>query len=214
MIFQKKAHYLKPLSYLALTLVILIPAGCATVGPDYVPPKTTVSEDWQTDLKGGLTAEEIESENPGRLVDDAQRSAIIQSDPARGPGQPRRERGLGASSRGARPSGHSQGRISFPSSTPTGSATWSRSSKDSGGGKSNELYAAGFDAGWELDIFGGVRRSVEAAEADLQASQEDLRDVLVSLLAEVALNYMEVRTFKPGLPWRKRTWKPKSRRTS
>ena len=61
------------------------------------------------------------------------------------------------------------------------------------------FIAASFDAGWELDIFGGVRRSVEAAEADLQASQEDLRDVLVSLLAEVALNYVEVRTYQARL---------------
>ena len=68
-----------------------------------------------------------------------------------------------------------------------------------GTGKTSELYAAGFDAGWELDIFGGVRRSMEAAEADLRASQEDLRDVLVSLLAEVALNYIEVRTYQARL---------------
>ena len=42
------------------------------------------------------------------------------------------------------------------------------------------LYPVNFDAGWEPDIFGSVRRSVEAAEADLRAIQEDLRDVLVS----------------------------------
>jgi len=61
------------------------------------------------------------------------------------------------------------------------------------------LYAAGFDAGWELDIFGGIRRSVEAAQANLEATQEDLHHVLVSLLAEVALNYVEVRTFQARL---------------
>jgi outer membrane protein TolC len=70
----------------------------------------------------------------------------------------------------------------FPTLDATGSATWSRTSKDTGTGKTNDLYAASFDAGWELDIFGGVRRSVEAAGADLQATQEDLRNVLVSLL--------------------------------
>ena len=84
----------------------------------------------------------------------------------------------------------------FPVIDATGSATKSRSSENSGDGTESELYSAGFDAGWELDVFGGVRRSVEAAEADLEASWENLHDVLVSLLAEVALNYMEVRTFQ------------------
>ncbi len=54
-------------------------------------------------------------------------------------------------------------------------------------------YQAGFDASWELDIFGGVRRSVEAAGADLGASEAALRDAQVSLLAEVARNYFELR---------------------
>jgi multidrug efflux system outer membrane protein len=57
-------------------------------------------------------------------------------------------------------------------------------------------YQLGFDAGWELDIFGGVRRGVEAAEADLQASVENRRDVLVTLTAEVALNYIDLRAFQ------------------
>jgi NodT family efflux transporter outer membrane factor (OMF) lipoprotein len=61
------------------------------------------------------------------------------------------------------------------------------------------LYDVGFDAGWELDLFGGVRRSVEAAGASLEASQEGLHDVMVSLLAEVALNYVEVRSFQTRL---------------
>ena len=54
-------------------------------------------------------------------------------------------------------------------------------------------YQAGFDASWELDIFGGVRRSVEAAGADLDASEAALHDAQVSLLAEVARNYFELR---------------------
>ncbi len=57
-------------------------------------------------------------------------------------------------------------------------------------------YFAGFDAAWELDIFGGVRRSIEAADADLQASVEARRDVLVTLTAEVASNYIDLRAFQ------------------
>ena len=55
-----------------------------------------------------------------------------------------------------------------------------------------DLFKAGFDATWELDIFGGVRRSVEAADATIGAAQEDYRAVIVSLLAEVALNYADL----------------------
>jgi NodT family efflux transporter outer membrane factor (OMF) lipoprotein len=55
-----------------------------------------------------------------------------------------------------------------------------------------EIYEAGFDATWEIDVFGGKRRALEAANADLQSIQEDRRSVLVSLLAEVARNYVEL----------------------
>jgi NodT family efflux transporter outer membrane factor (OMF) lipoprotein len=60
----------------------------------------------------------------------------------------------------------------------------------------SNTYDAGFDAGWELDVFGGIRRNIEAADADLQASVESRRDVLVTLTAEVARNYIELRAFQ------------------
>jgi len=59
-----------------------------------------------------------------------------------------------------------------------------------------DLYQVGFDASWELDVFGGVRRRVEAANADLEASVENQRTVLVSVLAEVARNYVELRGYQ------------------
>lgn len=68
-----------------------------------------------------------------------------------------------------------------------------------GGGLPNvttDLYQAGFDASWEIDIFGGVRRGIEAANADYQAAIEDRRDVYISLLSEVARNYIELRGFQ------------------
>jgi len=54
-------------------------------------------------------------------------------------------------------------------------------------------YAAGFDAAWELDLFGGTRRAIEALEADADAWAERRRAVLVSLLGDVALHYVGVR---------------------
>ncbi len=87
----------------------------------------------------------------------------------------------------------------FPTVDASSSAVRSRSSEDRGMGQTDTLYSAGLDASWELDIFGGVRRSVETADANIEAAQEGLRDVLVSLLAEVALNYIDVRAYQARL---------------
>jgi NodT family efflux transporter outer membrane factor (OMF) lipoprotein len=58
------------------------------------------------------------------------------------------------------------------------------------------VYQFGFDASWEIDFFGGHRRALEAATADLAAIGEARRDTLVSLLAEVARNYSELRGYQ------------------
>jgi multidrug efflux pump len=55
------------------------------------------------------------------------------------------------------------------------------------------LYDAGFDATWEIDLFGRVRRSIEASTAEVGALEASRRDLLVSLIAEVARNYFELR---------------------
>ncbi|MEW6144231.1 MAG: efflux transporter outer membrane subunit [Thermodesulfobacteriota bacterium] len=56
-----------------------------------------------------------------------------------------------------------------------------------------DLYEAGFDALWELDFFGRIRRTIEADTAELESRIATRRDVIVSLLAEVARNYFELR---------------------
>lgn len=55
------------------------------------------------------------------------------------------------------------------------------------------LYQAGFDASWEIDLWGRVRRSIEAADADTGASEALLRQVQLSVQAEVARSYFELR---------------------
>lgn len=55
------------------------------------------------------------------------------------------------------------------------------------------IFQLGFDAQWELDLFGGVRRAVEAADATIDSEVENSRDVLVTLLGDVARNYIELR---------------------
>ena len=64
---------------------------------------------------------------------------------------------------------------------------------------STALYSLGLDASWELDVFGGLRRGLEAADADLEASSADLRDTLVTLVGELALSYVDVRSAQERL---------------
>jgi NodT family efflux transporter outer membrane factor (OMF) lipoprotein len=58
------------------------------------------------------------------------------------------------------------------------------------------LFSGGFDASWEVDLFGGVRRQVEAARAQEAAAQWTLRDARVSLAAEIASDYLQMRGFQ------------------
>jgi outer membrane protein, multidrug efflux system len=62
-----------------------------------------------------------------------------------------------------------------------------------GGPYTTKLYDAGFDATWELDFFGGVRRGIQARNAELEAEVANLHDAQVSVIAEVARNYFELR---------------------
>lgn len=81
-----------------------------------------------------------------------------------------------------------------------GSASAQRSRRGAGGdnASTSSLYTAGFDASWEPDVFGTLRAGVSAADADVVASAASLGDVQVSLAAEVALNYLQLR----ALQWR------------
>lgn len=91
----------------------------------------------------------------------------------------------------------------FPELDVSGSYSKTRTSENvtilPGGSQQTNLYSAGFDASWELDVFGGTRRSVEAARADLAASAANLQAVWVSLAAEVAQNYVLYRTSQEAL---------------
>src|SRR6185295_14462484 len=81
----------------------------------------------------------------------------------------------------------------WPQVDTSGSYTRERSSKNGvGAGKAGNgfnLFQAGFDANWELDVFGGNRRSVEAADASVAAAEADRNAVLVSLMGEVGVEY-------------------------
>jgi NodT family efflux transporter outer membrane factor (OMF) lipoprotein len=72
-------------------------------------------------------------------------------------------------------------------------------SSGSGGGTDVTLYSLGFDATWEIDVFGGVRRSVEAAEAGSEAARWQMRDGEVTLTAEIATDYIGLRAAQARL---------------
>jgi NodT family efflux transporter outer membrane factor (OMF) lipoprotein len=179
----------------------LIFTGCTTVGPDYVRPDTSLSTTWHSELKGGLIAGKTDPQTLAAwwtTLNDPELSSLIERTVA-GNLDLKKARSRVRESRARR--GKAKAAL-FPTFDAVGSAAWTESSKDTGTNKTSEtsdLYTASFDAGWEIDIFGGVRRSVEAADADIGASQEDLHDVLVSLLAEVAVNYIDLRTFQSRL---------------
>lgn len=89
----------------------------------------------------------------------------------------------------------------FPQVNAGGSATRSQSSEAAsnqalGGGQTTNFFNLNLDASWEPDLFGGTRRQVEAATADVQAAGENARDVQVGLVAEVASAYLELRGFQ------------------
>ena len=88
----------------------------------------------------------------------------------------------------------------WPQIGAAGSYTRIRTSKNGlstgGPGRMFNLFQTGFDANWEVDVFGGNRRSVEAADASVEATEDDRNAVLVSLMAEVGLEYVTYRSLQ------------------
>jgi NodT family efflux transporter outer membrane factor (OMF) lipoprotein len=188
-------------SVLTTVIIGLILTGCM-VGPDYTRITPEAPSKWHTEPSGGLTAGKMNPETLAHwwsTLKDPQLSILVERalkgnlDLKNAQARIRQARAL---------RGISRARF-FPTLDAGASASRRRGSKNVARGEQvnlySNLYSAGFDAGWELDIFGGIRRSVEAAQANLEATQEDLHQVLVSLLAEVALNYVEMRTFQARL---------------
>jgi NodT family efflux transporter outer membrane factor (OMF) lipoprotein len=83
----------------------------------------------------------------------------------------------------------------LPSVSVSGSASGSRDSSRAGGQVSHG-NSAEIDASWEPDFFGRLRKNVAAYDVDIQTAQEDLRSTMVSLTAEVALDYVDLRSYQ------------------
>jgi outer membrane protein, multidrug efflux system len=179
----------RKLSILVATAAL---SACA-VGPDYRPPETSAPASFVSAREPNFAAEEVEQEfwksfqDPqlDRLVTEA---LAVNHDIRIAEANLRRARALRGESR------FDLG----PTVTAGGGHTEAKASERQLRGipvanREERYYDAGFDAAWELDFFGRVRRGVEARNAELGAAAATLQDVRVSVTAEVARNYFELR---------------------
>jgi multidrug efflux system outer membrane protein len=178
------------LTYISLCLSVFFLAGCM-VGPNFKPSQTSVPSTWigidgqptgPADLVHWWTA--FNDPNLTSLIDRAVNANLDLKQAESRLREARAARQV--VSAGLWPTLDAVG--SYTHSQTAGAAAASPIRR--------KLWQTGLDAVWELDIFGGTRRAVEAADADIQAAVEDQRDILVTLAGEVALNYIELRGFQ------------------
>ncbi len=187
-----------PIPPLVTSVVAGILSGCVAVGPDYKSPDIAAPREWSQSLHGGVTAATPDAPALAQwwsVLGDTDLSDLIERASA-GNLDLKTAQARVRETRARR--GVAQAGL-LPTLSAGGSATRSRGSEQTSSGEIRDLYRLGFDASWEIDIFGRLRRSVEAAQGDLEASEADYHDVLVSLVAEVALNYVEARTLQTQL---------------
>lgn len=180
------------------------------MGPDYRAPNTLTPDTWNSLPEAGV---QIDAGNSSALADwwrafeDPLLEELIERAIADNKSV-EQARARVIESRARR--GASAGSF-FPSIS--GSAGASRTDSDARFGvpgedviarNNDEIYTAGLDASWELDLFGGQRRAFEAATANLGASEADLRDALITLLGDVAVNYTSVRMTQARLEFAER----------
>jgi NodT family efflux transporter outer membrane factor (OMF) lipoprotein len=181
--------------FLAGLALLALLAGCAAVGPDYVKPERPLPDSWHSLFAGAGDQSTPELARWWQTLGDPQLSDLVQQ--AADANLDARE--ALSRVRQARYQRHRSRAALFPTLDASASGKKSGRRESGGPGTETELYSAGFDAGWELDVFGGARRGLEAAQADLEARVEDFRDVMVTLLAEVAVNYSDLRTAQARL---------------
>jgi multidrug efflux system outer membrane protein len=175
-------------------------AGC-TVGPDYVPPKPVMPASFMEHTGPAASAAQAAPASNdawwqgfgdatlNSLMADALHSA---PDLAVAEARIREARALrGIAGADLYPTAdvgaqydRTHGSANVPVGVPPGGL---------GPGANGNLWQTGFDASWEIDVFGGKRRGVEAADASYEAIVADRGDVELTLLAEVARNYIELR---------------------
>jgi NodT family efflux transporter outer membrane factor (OMF) lipoprotein len=179
---------------LATPILVLLLAGCASIGPNYVRPEATGSSgNWISKVDTGPV-----DERWWTALGDDQLNALI--DKAIAANLDLRE--ALARLREARASRDAALGRTMPELRVTGSATQQQLSENGqlpagkipGFDRGFSLFDAGFDAAWELDVWGGNRRAVEAADARARQAEARLADVRLTVIAELVRAYADLRT--------------------
>ncbi len=182
----------------ACVLLVLL-AGCA-VGPDYVRPETDTAETWSESIDASLSTDPVEYGPWWNVFEDPALEELVQiASKENLPLQIAAARILEARavlgiSRGLRfpqqqqLAGHAA-RVSLSENAPNVAIA----------DQDFSSYAVGFDATWELDVWGRLGRGVEAADADYGRALAGYDDTLVTVTAETARAYILLRTFETRL---------------
>lgn len=178
-----------PLRCLPLALALL--GGCA-VGPDYAAaPPTRAPAAWSTPETAATKAPRLAEW--WTLLGDSTLDALI----AEAVSGNLDVAAAQARLRAARASYVQAGGALWPSLEAGTGVTRSRTAPAQAAGRSatGNLYRAGFDASWEIDLFGGNARALEAAGYGVDAAEADLRATLLTLIGDVATNYVDARGY-------------------
>lgn len=158
-------------------------AACVTVGPDYQPPAPMLPASWNA----AAPVSGASLRHWWRGFHDTTLDTLIEASLRHSPDL----RSAQARLRESRASlGFAQA-ARYPALSQSAGA---RRTESAGAGKTADSYNLGFDASWELDLFGTTRRSVESAQATFEATEAGLGDAQLTLTAEVARNYLDLRT--------------------
>jgi NodT family efflux transporter outer membrane factor (OMF) lipoprotein len=185
----------------AVLAALLALSACAAVGPDYVEPELEVPDAWHLQIVGQLEqGPEATLQAWWTVFDDPVLNQLI--DRARNGNLDLQT--AASRVRAARTSLAITSGARLPIVDGTGQASRTKQSDDgwlaqvapNEGFEAQNLYEFGLDASWEIDLFGRIRRSIESSRAQYESTIETERDVLVTLFAEVALTYIEVREFQ------------------
>lgn len=172
---------------LVIAVASVVLAGCVTVGPDYVAPQTAPAALQQAGTVDYVADHPVAtwwSQFDDPVLDQLVREALIANLDVR----------IAVSRVNEARAVFSERRLDLaPHVTMGVEGTRTKQPVEGQGRVETDSYSAGFDAAWELDLFGRVRRSAEAAHADLQAQRNDLQAMQVTVAAEVARNYFELR---------------------
>jgi NodT family efflux transporter outer membrane factor (OMF) lipoprotein len=179
----------------AFFLASLLAIGGCAVGPDYREPEIVMPDAWHQELVRGLLVGEASLDTWWTVLGDPVLVGLIER---AGQGSLELRQAVERIAETQARRGIAVGEW-FPN--VDGGALYERSQNSEAldfapGGGPNDLYSTGLATTWEVDLFGRIRRSVESADAELAASVEDYRDVRVALYAEVATNYIDVRTLQ------------------